>query len=69
MAHFFLHTGKDVKFKKCRFYRTFLKPNQICIVLRPKGLYFVQCFYISMSLLFSVGFDVDSAIDLDIFGF
>lgn len=31
--------------------------------------YFVQCFYIFMSLLFSVGFDVNSAIDLHIFGF
>lgn len=31
--------------------------------------YFVQCFYIFMSLLFSVGFDVDTAIDLDIFDF
>lgn len=39
-----------------------IKANKSCT-------YLVQCFYIFMSLLLSVGFDVDSTIDLDIFGF
>lgn len=70
MAYFFLHMGKDVKFHNSSFCKTFLKQNQICTILRQKSCTsFVQCFYIFMSLLFSLGFDVDSAIDLGIFGF
>lgn len=37
-----------------------IKTNKSCT-------YFVRCFYIFMSLLLSVGFDVDSTIDLDTF--
>lgn len=32
----FLHTGKDVKFNNSSFYKTFLKQNQICTVLRQR---------------------------------
>lgn len=69
MAHFFLLIGKDVRFNNSSFCKTFLKQIQICTGLRQTKSVLCTVLFIFMSLLLSIGFDVDSTVDLNIFGF